>query len=106
MVVEKFTKTLINSGVFKLYIATGFFAILIFFVLNADNFTPTEMILGVILVTVGLKGICNMMLSLIVALFNLENKKSELEFKYTSEKINSLITELSVQEAQSSNNKK
>ena len=46
MVIEKFSQTVINSGIFRLYIATGFFATLIFFVLNAELFTPFEMILA------------------------------------------------------------
>ncbi len=98
MVVEKFSQNVINSGLFRLYIATGFFATVIFFVINADWFTPLEMVMGIIGVTIVLKGITNMMLSLIILLFNLDNKKSELDFKYHSEKIDSLINELNVQE--------
>ncbi len=44
MVVEKFSQGVVNSGIFRLYIATGFFATLIFFVINADLYTPLEMI--------------------------------------------------------------
>lgn len=99
MVVERFSQNVINSGIFRLYIAVGFFATLIFFVINADVFSPLEMVLGIIGVTIALKGISNMMLSLIILLFNLDNKKAELDFKYHSEKIDSLISELNVQEA-------
>ena len=38
MVIERFSQTVINSGVFRFYIATGFFATLIFFIINADLF--------------------------------------------------------------------
>ncbi len=100
MVVEKFSQSVINSGVFRLYIATGFFATLIFFVVNADLYTPLEMIFGIIGVTVVLKGVSNMMLSLIILLFNLDNKRNELNFKYNEEKINTMMAELGVQEAQ------
>ncbi len=87
MVVEKFSQNVINSGIFRLYIAIGFFATLIFFVINADLFTPLEMIFGIIGVTVVLKGgVSNMMLSLIILLFNLDNKRAELDFKYNEEK--------------------
>ena len=103
MVIERFSQTVINSGVFKLYIATGFFATLIFFTINADLFTPMEMILGIILVTIVLKGISNMMLSLIVSFFSLDNKRKEFEFKYNEEKIQIMLNELSVQEVIDSN---
>lgn len=100
MVVEKFSQNVINSGIFRLYIATGFFATLIFFVVNADLYTPLEMIFGIIGVTVILKGVSNMMLSLIILLFNLDNKREELDFKYNEEKIDAMLAELTVQDAQ------
>lgn len=100
MVVEKFSQSVINSGIFRLYIATGFFATLIFFVVNADLYTPIEMIFGIVGVTIVLKGVSNMMLSLIILLFNLDSKRDELNFKYNEEKINEMMAELGVQEAQ------
>ncbi|AXX93131.1 hypothetical protein CPU12_05190 [Malaciobacter molluscorum LMG 25693] len=99
MIVERFSQNVVNSGIFKLYIATGFFATLIFFVINADLFTPLEMLFGIIGVTVVLKGVSNMMLSLIILLFNLDNKRKELDFKYNSEKIDAMLAELSIQDA-------
>ncbi len=104
MIVEKFSQNVINSGVFRLYIATGFFATLIFFVVNADLYTPLEMIFGIIGVTIILKGVSNMMLSLIILLFNLDNKRAELDFKYNEEKINAMMAELGVQDAQTVGN--
>lgn len=98
MIIERFSQTVINSGIFKLYIATGFFATLIFFTLNADLFTPMEMILGIILVTIVLKGVSNIMLSLIISLFSLDNKRSEFDFKYNEEKIQAMLSELSVKD--------
>jgi len=98
MIVERFSQTVINSGIFKLYIAIGFFATLIFFTLNAEHFTPIEMILGIILVTIILKGISNIMLSLIISLFNLDNKRNEFDFKYNEEKIQVMLNELSVKD--------
>ncbi len=105
MIVEKFSQSVINSGIFRLYIATGFFATLIFFVVNADLYTPLEMIFGIIGVTIVLKGVSNMMLSLIILLFNLDNKRQELDYKYNEEKINAMMAELGVQDAQSSGSK-
>ena len=98
MIIERFSQTVINSGIFRLYIATGFFATLIFFVLNAELFTPFEMILGTILITIVLKGMSNLMLSLIISLFSLDNKRSEFDFKYNEEKIQVMLNELSFKE--------
>ena len=105
MVIERFSQTVINSGIFKLYIATGFLATLIFFTINADLFTPMEMILGIILVTIVLKGVSNMMLSLIVSFFSLDNKRSEFDFKYNEERVQVLLNELTVKDVIDSNNK-
>jgi hypothetical protein len=105
MVIEKFSQTVINSGVFRFYIATGFFATLIFFIINADLFTPMEMILGIILITIVLKGVSNMMLSLIISLFSLENKRNEFNFKYNEEKIQLMLNELTVKDISDANNK-
>ncbi|RXJ99588.1 hypothetical protein CRU98_06055 [Arcobacter sp. CECT 8986] len=106
MIVEKFSQNVVNSGIFKLYIATGFFATLIFFVINAELFTPLEMLFGIVGVTVVLKGVSNMMLSLIILLFNLDNKRKELDFKYNSEKIDAMLAELSIQDAANAGEKK
>ncbi|RXJ87929.1 hypothetical protein [Arcobacter sp. CECT 8985] len=106
MIVEKFSQNVINSGIFRLYIATGFFATLIFFVVNAELFTPLEMVFGIVGVTVVLKGVSNMMLSLIILLFNLDNKRTELDFKYNSEKIDAMLAELSIKDAASAGEKK
>lgn len=100
MVVERFSQNVINSGIFRLFIATGFFATLVFFVVNADYYTPIEMIAGVMGVTVMLKGISNVMLGVIVSLFSLKNKEEEFNFRYNQEKIDALVSELAVQEAQ------
>lgn len=103
MVIERFSQTVINSGVFRLYIAIGFFATLIFFTFNADLFTPMEMMLGIILITIILKGVSNIMLSLIISLFSLDNKRKEFDFKYNEEKIQIMLNELSVKEVIDSN---
>ncbi|MFA7090390.1 MAG: hypothetical protein WC149_00910 [Arcobacteraceae bacterium] len=99
MVVEKFSQGVLNSGVLRLYIATGFFATLIFFVINSDLFTPLEMLFGVLAVTVVLKGVSNIMLSLIIIFFSLDNKREELEFKHNSDKIDALLADLTIQDA-------
>lgn len=105
MVVERFSQNLINSGIFRLYIATGFFATLVFFVINADLFTPLEMIGGIVFITILLKGLSNLMVSLIISFFSLKNKKDEIEFKYNEDKINAMLNELTVQDVVETNNK-
>ena len=106
MVIERFSQSVIDSGIFRFYIATGFFATLIFFTINADLFTPMEMILGIILTTIVLKGISNMMLSLVVSLFSLDNKKSEFDFKYNEEKIQVMLSQLTVNDVADASVKK
>ncbi|APW66387.1 MULTISPECIES: hypothetical protein [Arcobacteraceae] len=105
MVVERFSQNVINSGIFRLFIASGFFATVIFFVVNADFFTPIEMIFGIIGVTIILKGISNIMLSMIISFFSLDNKKNELNFKYNEEKIDAMLSELNIQDVLASNKK-
>ena len=46
-----------------------------------------------------------MMLSLIILLFNFENKQEEMDFHYNSEKIDALLAELSINDATVSNAK-
>ncbi len=105
MIVERFSQNVLNSGLFRFYVATGFFGTLIFFTINADLFTPMEMILGIILVTIVLKGVSNMMLSLIISLFSLENKRNEFDFKYNEEKIQVMLNELTVKDVIDANSK-
>ena len=97
MVVESFSYRLISSKMINTYVATAFFSTVIFFVLNANSYTPLEMIIGVMLVTIAFKGISNMMLSLVILLFNLENQEDSIEFEKTQSKVNGLLNELSLQ---------
>ena len=99
MVIENFSKKVLYSGLFNTYIATGFFATLIFFVINSHLFTPFEMMFGTIIVTVALKGISNMMLSLIILLFNLENTKEKYDLHIAEDKLDLLMNEIKMKEA-------
>lgn len=105
MVVERFSQSLINSGLFRLYVAAAFFATSIFFVINADWFSPMEMIIGIVGATLLFKSIGNLMMSMIISFFSLENKEQELDYKYNVEKIDALLSQLSVQEANKQNEK-
>ena len=46
-----------------------------------------------------------MMLSLIISLFSLENKRNEFNFKYNEEKIQLMLNELAVKDICDANNK-
>jgi len=98
VVVERFSHNLINTGIFKVYIAIGFFATLIFFIFNTELFSPLQMLFGAVLVTVFLKGCSNLMLSFIVEHFSLENRKQEFDVKYNEEKLTFLLNQYSIDE--------
>jgi hypothetical protein len=99
MVVERFSKTIIQSKIFDTYVAAVFFATIIFFVLNSGYFSPFEMIVWVIVVTIGFKGIANLMLSLTISLVNLDNTQNLIDFEKSSSKLESLVSDLAIQEA-------
>ena len=105
MVIERFSQAVVNSRIFSIYTASASFATSIFFIINADLFTPIEMLLGIILTTIILKGISNMMLSMIISLFSLDNKRSEFDFKYNEEKIQVMLNELAVKDISNDLNK-
>jgi len=105
MVVETFSKRMIDSGILNTYVAAVFFASSIFFVLHSSYFTPIEMILGVVIATITFKGVANMMLSLVISFVNLDNKQDEVNFKKESDNLESLINDLAIQEAAIQSNK-
>lgn len=103
MIIERFSKTVIASGIFRFYVAIGFFGTSLFFLFNAHLFTPMEMVLGIIFVTIFLKTMSNIMLSLLILLFSLDNKRAELDFKYHTQKIDELISELTISDSNNKN---
>ncbi len=108
MVVSRFSKNIIRSRILKTYVAVAFFSTLIFFVLNAEMFTPIEMIFYIVLATIVFKGLSNLMLSMVIALIPLSNEQDSIEFEKSSTKLESLVNDLAIQEAavQSAKNKK
>jgi hypothetical protein len=98
VVVERFSQNLINTGIFRIYIAIGFFATIIFFTFNAELFSPLQMLFGAILVTVTLKGFSNLMLSFIVNNFSLEQKRMDFDNRYNEDKINLLLNQLATKD--------
>ena len=105
MHVERFARGVINSGVLDFYIAMTFFATVIFFVLNVHLYTPMEILLWTFIVTVGAKGFANLMLGLLISLYDLSKVEEKNNFNQESEKINQMISELKLQEIEKSNNK-
>ncbi|RXJ80056.1 hypothetical protein [Arcobacter sp. F2176] len=103
MIIERFSKTVIASGILRFYVATGFFGISLFFLFNVSLFTPMEIVLGIIFATIFFKTLSNVMLSLLILLFNLDNKKAELDFKYHTQKIDELLSELTTTDSNSKN---
>jgi len=99
LLVEDFSSRVLRSNIVNTYVATAFFATLIFFILNANSYTPLEMMTGIVLVTIAFKGISNMMLSLVILLFNLQRKDESLEFEKSASNVNSLLNDLSLQKA-------
>ncbi|OCL82944.1 hypothetical protein [Arcobacter porcinus] len=93
MIVEKFSQNLINSGIFKLYVAIGFCATLIFFVLNSDIFSPLEMVFGAVFVTMILKGASNVVFSFIMKHFTLDRRVDDFNQKYNEEKVSFLLNQ-------------
>jgi len=108
MVIEKFSKKMLESGIFNTYVATVFFASLIFFVMNSSIFTPIEMMFGIVTSTILFKGVANIMLSMTISLVSLDNQQDSVNFKKDSDNLESLVNDLAIQEAaiQSSKNNK
>jgi hypothetical protein len=105
MIIEKFSQKMLESRIFDTYVATVFFASLIFFVLNSSIFTPLEMMFGIVIVTITFKGVANIMLSMTISLVNLDNQQDGITFKKDSENLESLINDLAIQEAAIQSNK-
>jgi hypothetical protein len=105
VLVESFSKKMLESKIFDTYVAAVFFATLIFFVLNIDNYTPFEMIFWIMVATVGFKGVANIMLSLTIALVDIDNEEVAVSFENESNKLESLVNDLAIQEAAVKTNK-
>lgn len=103
MIIQQFSAQTIRSTVFKTYIATGFFATLIFFVLNSHIFTPYEMMLGTIVATIAFKGLSNIMVSMVILLFDLQDTHEQQQFKIAEDKLDLLIHQMNLTEAGTTN---
>jgi hypothetical protein len=100
--VDIFSKNVIRTNIINTYVATAFFATVIFFVINGNSYTPLEMTFAVVIVTIAFKGIANIMLSLIILLFSFDEKKDSIEFENAADKIDGLINDLNIKDANKS----
>jgi hypothetical protein len=98
VLVEEFSNKVLRSKIIDTYVAAAFFAVIIFFTLNADLYTPIEMLFSVIFVTVAFKGLAHMMAALIILLYDFDNKKESIELGEVSSRINGLLNDLSLQQ--------
>jgi len=55
--------------------------------------------LGTIIVTIAVKGISNLMLSMVILLFNLDSEQDMKDLKVTGDKVDLLLPELQMKEA-------
>ena len=99
MNIESFSDNLVKSNILNTYVATAFFASMIYFTINSNLYTPIEMLFGIVFSTVFFKGIGNIMFSLVIALFNLQNQEDEMAFDKLSTKVNGLLNDLALQES-------
>lgn len=100
MNIENFSNVIIRSNLINIYVAAAFFATLIYFTINSNLYTPLEMIIGVMLVTIAFKGVANLMFSSIIALFKYDNRDEVGNFDEVATRVDGLLNELSLQEAQ------
>jgi hypothetical protein len=99
MNIESFSNNLVRSNILNTYVATAFFGSMIYFTINSNLYTPIEMLFGVIFSTIFFKGIGNIMFSLVIALFNLQNQEDEIAFDRLSTKVDGLLNDLALQES-------
>ena len=97
--VDFFSRKMLASRIFDTYVAAGFFATVIFFVLNSTFYTPIEITTVVVLVTIAFKGIANIMLSMTISLVSLDNKHDSIDFEKSSNKLESLVSDLAIKKA-------
>lgn len=97
MLVESFTNRLLTSKIIDMYVATAFFATLVYFIFNAHSYTPIEMMFGVVLVTIAFKGLAHLMVSMIVLFYDFDNKKESASFNESVSKIDGLLNDLALQ---------
>jgi hypothetical protein len=79
MIVDRFYKNLVRSGIFYFYVNVVFFSSVIFFTINDNLFTPLEAIVGIVLFTVIAKAMSNIMCAWGISFVDLSNYKRRME---------------------------
>ena len=89
---------MVQSRIFDTYVATVFFAMLVFFVLNMNSFTPLEIIIGVMVATVAFKGIANIMFAMTISFVTFDKLDDAIEFEKAAGQVETLANELSMKQ--------
>jgi hypothetical protein len=105
MYVERFASGVLKSGVLDTYVAVSFFGTVIYFVLNIHLYTPMEILMWTFIVAIGAKGLANLMLGLVIALYDLGQIEEKNNFEKESERIDQLLAQLKFQEIEKTNEK-
>jgi len=101
--VENFFFKIIKTKFIDFYVATAFFATVIFFILNISLYTPIEILMGIIIVTLIFKGLAHLIVSIILMFYDLNKIEQNLEYKKKLNKLETLVNELSIQQAKIKN---
>ena len=101
--VEKFFIKIIKTKFIDFYVATAFFATVVFFILNISLYTPSEILMWIIIVTLTFKGLAHLIVSIIIMFFDLKQIEQNLEYKKQLNKLETLVNELSIQQTKIKN---
>ena len=98
MIIHSFSKKMVRSKIFDTYVATVFFAMLVFFVLNMNSFTPLEILTGVMIATIAFKGIANIMFAMTISFVTFDHLDEAIEFEKAAGQVETLANELSIKQ--------
>jgi len=105
MIVEKFFNAILKSKIIDIYVAIAFIATAVFFIMNISSYTPFEILVGIVLVTLSFKGLAYLMVSFVIMFFDLKQKEDSVQLQQKLAKLDSLVDELALQQTKLKNNK-
>jgi hypothetical protein len=105
MIVEKFFNAILKSKIIDIYVAIAFIATAVFFIMNISLYTPFEILVGIVLVTLSFKGLAYLMVSFVIMFFDLKQKEDSVQLQQKLAKLDSLVDELALQQTKLKNNK-
>jgi len=103
--VENFFYKILETRLINTYVAAAFFATTIFFILNISLYTPSEILLWTMIVTLTFKGLAHLMVAIIIFFFDLSKREESVELRKKLNKLETLVNELSIQQAKIKNGK-